>query len=186
MAMAETLDRTNHPGESPRGHRQAEGKVGEDVHHPVHHKGQVALGHRCHGHTVIGILQVYGATPKTLEDARGNIPDRLHLEVRNNKEPVETGEVDNEAKGAAFLRDQEEPGKEQGLRNQDLANLAPREETGDQNPDVRKLGRTAGEPVRRMEGERGRGQELEAKAVGHDVRSHRVPQRGPSLCPIRA
>ena len=105
-----------------------ERKVRENVHHPVHHKGQVALKNLRHGHTGIGILQVNSAAPKTREDARSNIPDRLHPEARNNKELVETGEVYNEAKGAALLRDQEEPGKEKGLTDQDFANLAPREE----------------------------------------------------------
>ena len=32
LAMAETLDRTDHPGESPRSHRKAKGKACEDVH----------------------------------------------------------------------------------------------------------------------------------------------------------
>ena len=150
LAMTETLDRADHASESPRSHRKTERKVSEYVHHPVHHKGQVALKRLRHGDAVIGILQVDSAAPKIREDARSNIPDRLHPEVRNNKELVETGEVYDEAKGATFLRDQEEPGEEKGLTGQDSPNLAPRKETGNENPNVRELGRTATYPVRRV------------------------------------
>ena len=73
---------------------------------------------------MIGILQVYGAAPKTLHDACRNIPDRLHPEPWNFQEPIEPREVD-EAPGTALLRDQKEAGEEERLAEKDSPNLAP-------------------------------------------------------------
>ena len=101
-----------------------------------------------HRHTEVCVLQVYGATPKTQGETRSYRPHRLHLEPRHHKELVESGEVDDEAKRSTFLGNQENSGEEKRLRDKDLPNLAPREESGNQNPDVGKLRRVATQPTR--------------------------------------
>ena len=104
---------------------------------------------------MMGILQVYGAAPKTRHDACRNIPDRLHPEPWNIQEPIEPREVDDEAPGTALLRDQKEAGEEERLAEKDSPNLAPGKKGRDHETNIRKLGRAAPQPVRRVECEGG-------------------------------
>ena len=178
LSVTESLQRANHPGERPGGHRQAKRHVKEDVHYPVYDKGQVALGSFCNRNTKERVLEIHSATPRTCDNSSSNIPDRLHLESRNNEELVEAMEVYDQSQGAALLPHKKETGEEERTRLDDLYN-APGKKVGEEPPDGRQLRLAAGRPTRRHQSERRRGVKPEPETRGHDVRRHRISQRPP-------
>ena len=78
------------------------------------------------------------------------------------------------------------PWKRREVEGEETQNLAPGKKTGDKDPDVGKLGRTATQPIRGIDNKGGLGKELETKAIGHNVRSHWVPQGIPGHGPAVA
>ena len=108
LLVTETFDGANDPRESPGGHSQTKGEEEEHIDHPVHHKGQVALEGLRDRDSKEGILEVDGATPGTCHDPRSYVPHRLHLELGDDEELVQTGQVYNQTQGAALFANQKE------------------------------------------------------------------------------
>ena len=73
QAMEVRLYWLDHPGEGPRGDRQAEWNSLENVDLAVYHKGQILVEVPVHGDMEIRIFEVDGAAPERADQPFGNL-----------------------------------------------------------------------------------------------------------------
>ena len=69
LPVNKALDWANHPVKGPGRHCETEGKKLKDVSSPIDLEGQIAVEEPCHGHVIVGVLQVYRAAPQWAHNA---------------------------------------------------------------------------------------------------------------------
>ena len=87
-----------------------------------------------------GVLEVDGETPHRFHNPRGYGTDPLHTKPWNYHQGIQNTQVYDEPVRAVLLRDNKEPGEEQGLGPADLSDNSPGKKDREEFPNDRKLG----------------------------------------------